>query len=795
VRPSARQMAMRATLAMWYAIATCIVILPAPVCAIVARPDAEHAPLGAFVDTSNSFQLPKNMLRRLKNDQHDVPPNEAQRLRTALHHGNLGQTVALENATTKNSHIIKQQVIQKLSKHKHHGRQLPVNRETAECGKRLAASTLGLRRGADSAKLFGSGFNELLHAELHRRGKASLLQASSPEEKEEEEMVVSLAKPGAGANQTIKSEGASQMGKVEGLEPYVSVFKDGFFSVGCFMDKMVRDYDKFGNEKDRYHDMAKFNNVSIVSYNELVLKEKQEKMTPRTCFEFCRTIDSMVFFGLQNGRNCYCMPYYIASAELGGGEDSCGMSCPGDANQNCGGKHKSSIYEMHTCGARGAMLTELSGSASQSLSAFYAAAIYSRELSKHLQASGALIEEVAGIGGDPDAAELGMEAKMFAGEVNRALLNDGDCIDQYNVLLTTYQDSEQIALLDMKVASNLQKADDSLMAMERLVPEVDGCAFRANEFIRQGYPVYQDALEAESEEALQAVEEEYSNAVTLFYPLMYVIENKDSPKPSTCAGKLVGKPMIGTFGQCAEACYNMEKPAKCAAFQFFHLGGSEAGHGGSQDTMMPLCFMFEEVKKVTVYNCNMTDDIVKEEQARLKEAAELLQLNLTSTVNAARSLRAVSSEPEEANREDSSEEDEEPVRIQAANCDNVVQALLYTSMTCEELFGTEHSVLETCATACGRGSGGGRDKAALFASVCMSNFAEIRSATAELKQGNKSVCFAGARNREIGSDTAGAIINFLPHDEHGVILSGDATLSGTTVMEPIIWSHADASDL
>ena len=47
-----------------------------------------------------------------------------------------------------------------------------------------------------------------------------------------------------------------------------------------------------------------------VRYTDRVDVEKQQSMTPSICFEFCRTVPDMLHFGLVNGRDCYCAPYY-----------------------------------------------------------------------------------------------------------------------------------------------------------------------------------------------------------------------------------------------------------------------------------------------------------------------------------------------------------------------------------------------------------------------------------------------------------------------------------------------------
>merc|ERR1719235_445154 len=148
-------------------------------------------------------------------------------------------------------------------------------------------------------------------------------------------------------------------------------------------DKMYKTGDKHGDGKFSYK--QQYANVSVAVYKELVLEDSQKAMTPYVCYEFCRSIDGMGFFGITEGRTCYCTPYYVPD-ETGTG--SCDLPCPGDSLQMCGGKSKSSLYEMHYCGGKGAALTAVSAAAGEALSAFYAAALYASRLSSQLQKSG-----------------------------------------------------------------------------------------------------------------------------------------------------------------------------------------------------------------------------------------------------------------------------------------------------------------------------------------------------------------------------------------------------------------------
>merc|ERR1719265_1600740 len=168
----------------------------------------------------------------------------------------------------------------------------------------MLASSLGIKPGNSAARFYGP----------------SLLQLQDVPGMDDE--YVSYAFPGSGAEQVVKDEGRSAMGQVKHQEPFVTVYKDGYWQVGCVYDVMWVDFDKYGDNKDKYSKDAAYSNVSVAVYKELVLEEMQKPMQARVCFEFCSTIDGMAFFGLQGGRYCYCTPFYKAAA---GGEGACDL--------------------------------------------------------------------------------------------------------------------------------------------------------------------------------------------------------------------------------------------------------------------------------------------------------------------------------------------------------------------------------------------------------------------------------------------------------------------------------------
>merc|ERR1719399_2269069 len=125
----------------------------------------------------------------------------------------------------------------------------------------------------------------------------------------------------------------------------VKVYKDGYFHLRCMMDKMEQAAD-YHDELQREHKYNVHTNVLIVRYTDRVDVEKQQSMTPSICFEFCRTVPDMLHFGLVNGRDCYCAPYYMQ----GPGDGVCDAGCEGDSSVTCGNTNgMSDIYEMHSC--------------------------------------------------------------------------------------------------------------------------------------------------------------------------------------------------------------------------------------------------------------------------------------------------------------------------------------------------------------------------------------------------------------------------------------------------------------
>lgn len=118
---------------------------------------------------------------------------------------------------------------------------------------------------------------------------------------------------------------------------------DGYFLAGCFTDDNVIHADKHGTGHLMFEPESP---ISIVWYKDGVDRPKWEPMSPKVCFNFCRTVKDAQFFGLFRGDQCYCAPYYVQTE---GDMSTCDMPCEGDSSTTCGGSSKQNLYEMHTC--------------------------------------------------------------------------------------------------------------------------------------------------------------------------------------------------------------------------------------------------------------------------------------------------------------------------------------------------------------------------------------------------------------------------------------------------------------
>jgi hypothetical protein len=348
---------------------------------------------------------------------------------------------------------------------------------------------------------------------------------------------------------------------LEDFVPFDFSFHDGYSPTACILDEMRFTADKFGKGKFSYNGAA--HNVSIVRYDAHVPKEDREKMTHLVCFTFCRTVPDMGFFGLTNGRDCYCTPYFKQSA---GDSSECDLPCDGalSAPIVCGGKSKSSVFEMHNCGDGAKNLAKAHGALTAVIPAFDELVNEVSTASSDLQNAAEKLQEVFGKVGDGAAGDLCQQAKVWAG-----LLEHGSAAGQ--------ELSEEAAAFE-------EAADpEKVQQMEKLTTKLS---------------LHIEKMKNEEKTLVvlkkQSVAPFFTHkSADLYYPVMNYVDMKHRDVPSTCGGTLAAKPLVGDYDRCAAACENVVAGKSgtdgCIGFQWLH-----SGEGGA-------CFLFSELKTVTYY--------------------------------------------------------------------------------------------------------------------------------------------------------------------------------------------------
>lgn len=432
------------------------------------------------------------------------------------------------------------------------------------CGNRIPAKQLGLKPKA----------------------LVSLLALMQPDDHPGRE---SFSVPGAGIDQVLKDEGKSTHGTVDGTEPFVTVLKDGWFEVGCFKDVMNEKGDKFGNEKDKYNSIG---DTSIARYEELVLKDEQKSMTPTVCFEFCRSLPDMVFFGINNGRSCYCTPYY----QPGPGDDKkCDVGCEGDSTTMCGNVEKSTIFEMHLCADTVQDLSDSMGNAKEALDFFFQQAVLTVDLGKKMAEAGAALEKAAGLAGAPDAADNGMAAKKASKALSQGYQTG---LTPYTNLLKAYKEGESLSGADFSMAVEQTKAEHAIAAMKGLTGPVMGVAESMFSAAKLGYPAASTLMGEDPDPADGAGVALAKEDTTFdFMQAAYSLDTSFPPGMSSCSGPIIDSPIVGLSArQCGKVCEATTYPTKCVAFSTYTVDSGT------------LCFLLSDIKVLQTFECPDSDD-------------------------------------------------------------------------------------------------------------------------------------------------------------------------------------------
>jgi len=356
-------------------------------------------------------------------------------------------------------------------------------------------------------------------------------------------------------------------------KPFATVLKDGFFEVDCTKDLLFNEGDKFGDGKFSYR-LGDVSNVSIVHYTELIPKEDREQMTHEVCFGFCRTIPEMHFFGMVNGYDCYCAPYYKPMA---GDSSECDAVCPGHNTQFCGGKHKSSVFEMHECKDTMQNLYDSCPKAKAMQDPVTAAAELVKDFGDKMQATGVFWQDVTGALGQPAPSDLMQDSKVFAGELIHST--------EGATKLTAAMDALSVECNNLIATSKYPLGFEKATQIEAAVRKVTELQTKADEMVEDLQDLAQLASPTFPDDSQAGTSKEY-------YPLTYFVDKEINSLFSTCGGTKLKKPMINvTLDTCAKACDAVV--GECVGFSYFNMGDQP-----------PMCFLFAKFKTLSyVIDC------------------------------------------------------------------------------------------------------------------------------------------------------------------------------------------------
>jgi len=360
----------------------------------------------------------------------------------------------------------------------------------------------------------------------------------------------------------------------EKIEPFVNVLKDGFFEVACVKDYMYNHGDKFGSNKHEYK-VGGLSNVSIVHYKAIVPSEDQKPMSQEVCYEFCRTVPDMLFFGLMAGRECYCAPFFKPMA---GDSSQCDAVCEGAPTTMCGGMAKQGIFEMHLCADTAEDVASALEKAEDLGSKMAEIGKTAEKDAKKMQSVAEPMQKAFGSAGDPVASDLIQSAKVFAGEVQHAgedTTKISDEMEELHGKLSELKDA------DFTKQDNIKEAESLLDELEKKMTEGEKSLETTLDVLSL---VKGEEVTAEEEEE---AEEEDSKALDQYKSIMYFVDKEFVEVPATCGGETIKKPIFTKEPtQCAKAC-DAEGIA-CAGFQFVKR-------------KFGLCFLFTKFKSVQYY--------------------------------------------------------------------------------------------------------------------------------------------------------------------------------------------------
>lgn len=406
--------------------------------------------------------------------------------------------------------------------------------------------------------------------------------------------------PGDGMTQT-PADGSGPDGTVAGAAINANILKDGYWYVDCKTDAMFSQGDKFGDGAQRFEE-GLTHGTSIVRYDVIHDRETQKPMTPQVCFDFCRTVPEMQYFGLTEGRACYCMHFYVQKA----GDGVCDLPCEGDSATTCGGKDKSSLYQMHECeGGFSSKVSDYQNGIWKDAQQLRSARYYADYAAEDLQDAGDYLESV----GDGTASALAQAAKAAVSPIAKLYARlDKD----YQTMQSSFSElsgfnphSSSLSAADRKASeANMKKniahmkkvmaaLPDDQAAIRAVLPWTDASmqrdALNYEDF--EDYEASNDAWDAYQEEQDDHADDTLRAAATY----EHIVGRDDETTGAVCGGELTGEPKVyASAADCAFFCDNHAPRGSddhCVGFQYFN------DYDG-------LCFLFKKVTELTTYDCS-----------------------------------------------------------------------------------------------------------------------------------------------------------------------------------------------
>jgi hypothetical protein len=444
-----------------------------------------------------------------------------------------------------------------------------------------------------------------------------------------------------------------------------TVYKDGFQYVGCMQDEMEHIADPVGENKFDYSEYANFTNVSITRYSDVIDVEKQEKMTIRVCFNFCRAVKGATFFGLLHGRDCYCTPFKKEIPSEGG---VCDRPCEGDSTKTCGGKSMASVYAMHLCDDTEEDLVAVIDEAKEAFHKLQHAATNCMHAVRSLTSRGAALMYVAAKGGDMESHDLGQAAKAEASTLKKIA---DPAFYQALELNEEFLRAELLKGENFASTVVAVMADMSISKLKKLTPlalkeakKIEAEAAKRKPVVEGKTPVnfprstvrYESCSErylAELPKPTLTIAEAESAEET-FVPVLELASrwqegiewnasNVTNFTQTSCGGDLASNPIIGvTPTECAAICDTIHPRSSdnyCVAIGHYKM------------SEMNLCFLFKSVTAIWEYNCTYTGEDEEESLVKTntshKKTAQKSKAASSKTIAKKLKLQKRNEEPEE----------------------------------------------------------------------------------------------------------------------------------------------------